>query len=192
MGLFRSRGSRDDGIDFAPLLPIDSGAVRPLQESDRVYAMSLRVQSIAAVLDPTPRADCLTKAIPDDASTEDVTELANQRPKGWVIRDVTALAEIPETAQKFAGISRVIIPKGADDRLAEISPTPPYFTDGARKRMRRVQEMAALGYYWGWEEMGEGWQHRGPGNPDVHDIRGPDDVTQYDQLCPRVRWETDD
>lgn len=49
--------------------------------------------------------------------------------------------------------------------------------------------MAAHGYYWGMSDIAEwGWQYRGPGNPHMHDIRGPDDVSQYDQLCPRVPW----
>jgi hypothetical protein len=98
-------------------LPIDPGALRPAQEAERAAADLARLQSIGAILDPAREPNRFTTVVPHDASVDDIMALANQRPDGWVMRDVTALWDIPALAPKFAGIRRLLVSKGADDHV---------------------------------------------------------------------------
>jgi hypothetical protein len=182
MGQYRKKDAGETRIDFTALLPIAQGADRPLQESERAQAMSLRIHTIAAVLNPAESQ--LAFGIPDGADLED--RMAGT--KGMIARDVTRLWEMPMTAEAFVPYRWVALPVAADSRMQEVTPNPPYFTRHAGRLNKRANEMGRLGYYWGIDDDGdEGWCHRGPRNPDIHDIRGTDDISQYKQLCP-LAW----
>jgi hypothetical protein len=142
----------------------------PLRESKRVQAASTRLHVLRTVLDPE---NGMTMAVSNEWSDDGAHR------KRFVLRDVSALGI---EGYQF---DRLLIPRVVDKKAAQ--PHPPYFQGwGRRGKIRRVRVKARLGYYLGWDEEGDyGWQFRGVGNPEPTDIRGPDDPTLYDSLCPR-------
>lgn len=131
MGLFGSRKQADGKIDFTPLIPHAAGIDWRIEEANWMHDLSTRVHCITGPLDPT-LGNCLTRVVPDDVAANDMVEPKYR--KHWVIRDVRLLATIPAAAERFVGISWLLVPKGVDDRLVKILPQPPYFERGVKRR----------------------------------------------------------